>query len=95
MDPILVPIAGIVIGVPGTAAFLALAMGHARKMKELKIRERELELRGGDAELVPVVDGLCDDLNEMRAQVAEIQERLDFAERLLTSGGPPKEDRSA
>jgi len=33
----LVPIVAIVIGVPGTVAFMALAMGHTRKMKELKI----------------------------------------------------------
>jgi hypothetical protein len=90
----LVPIAAIVIGIPGTVGFLALAMGHTRKMKELKIREKELEMGGSDAELRPVVDALCDDLNDTRAQVAELQERLDFAERLLASGSPPEKDRS-
>ena len=95
MDPtFLVPIAAIVIGVPGTVAFMALVMGHTRKMKELKIREKELEMGGSDAELGPVVDTLCDDLNDTRAQVAEIQERLDFAERLLAGGSAPKSDRS-
>jgi len=49
---------------------------------------------GGDAELGPVVDALCDDLNDTRAQVAEIQERLDFAERLLAAGSAPENDRS-
>ncbi len=63
-------------------------------MKELKIREKELEMGGSDAELRPVVDALCDDLNDTRAQVAELQERLDFAERLLASGSPPEKDRS-
>ena len=85
----LIPIVAIVVGVPGTVAFIALVMGHARKMQEMKIREKELE-RG--AELGPVVDALCDDLNDTRAQVAEIQERLDFAERLLTTGRAPKKD---
>ena len=90
----LVPVVAIVIGVPGVAAFMALAMGHTRKMKELKIREKELEMGGSDAALGPVVDALCDDLNDTRAQVAEIQERLDFAERLLAAGKAPENDRS-
>jgi hypothetical protein len=42
------------------------------------------------AELGPVVDALCDDLNDTRAQVADIQERLDFAERLLAAGSAPE-----
>ncbi len=95
MDPSsLIPIAAIVIGVPGTVAFIALVMGHARKMQELKIRERELAMGGSAAELRPVVDALCDDLNDTRAQVAEIQERLDFAERMLAAGRAPENDRS-
>ncbi len=88
-----VPIVGIVIGVPALATFLALAMGHTRKMKELTIREKELEMAGSDAELGPVVDALSADLNDTRAQVAELQERLDFAERLLTAGSGPKNNR--
>ena len=91
---ILIPIVAVVVGVPGFVAFVALIAGHTRKMKELKIRDKELEVRGSDAELGPAVDALCDDLNDTRAQVAEIQERLDFAERLLTSGRAAQEDRS-
>ena len=51
-----------------------------------RLKKKELELRGSDAELGPEFDALRDDLNETRAQVAEIQERLDFAERMLTAG---------
>jgi len=47
-------------------------MGHARKMKELKIREKELEMGGDDAELGLVVQALSDDLNDTRAHLAEI-----------------------
>ena len=90
----LIPIVAIVIGVPGGIAFTALAMGHARKMKELKIREKQLEMGGADAELGRVVEALSDDLNDTRASVAELQERLDFAERLLTAGGSSDNDRS-
>ncbi len=88
-----VPIVAIVIGIPAFIAFMALVMGHTRKLNELKIREKELEMGGSDAELGPVVDALSADLNDTRAQVAEIQERLDFAERLLAAGSAPKNDR--
>ncbi len=95
MDPAsFIPIVAIVMGVPGFAAFIGLVMNHTRKMKELKIREQEMEIAGGDAELRPVVDALCHDLNDTRAQVAELQERLDFAERLLTAGRVPGNDQS-
>ncbi len=56
-----------------------------------KLKKKELEMQGGDPELGPVVDALRDDLNDTRAQLAEMQERLDFAERLLTAG---REDKS-
>ena len=51
-----------------------------------KLKSKELEMRGNSAELGPVVDALRDDLDDTRAQLAEVQERLDFAERMLTAG---------
>ena len=81
-----IPIVAIVIGIPAFIAFMALVIGHTRKLEELKIREKELETRGSDAELGPEVDALRDD-------VADIQERLDLAERLLAAGRAPKNDR--
>ncbi len=86
----LIPIVAVVVGVPGFVTFVGMLIGHTRRMKELAIRERELELGGSEAALGPVVDALSDDVNDMRAQVAEMQERLDFAERLLASGSPPR-----
>ncbi len=59
-----------------------------------KIKKKELEMRGGDAELGPVVDELHDDLNDTRARLAEMEERLDFAERLITAGRASQEDRN-
>ncbi len=63
-----------------------------------RLKKKELEMRGGDPELGPVVDALRDDLADLqehtRAQLAEMQERLDFAERLLTAGRASQEDRS-
>ncbi len=63
-----------------------------------KLKKKELEIRGSDPELGPVVDALRDDLADMqehtRAQLAEMQERLDFAERLLTAGRASPDERS-
>ena len=56
-----------------------------------KLKKKELETQGSDPELGPEVDALRDDLDDTRAQLAEMQERLDFAERLLTAG---REDKS-
>jgi hypothetical protein len=65
-----------------------------------KLKRKELEMRGSDAELGPVVDALRDDVEQLadmqehtRGQLAQMQERLDFAERLLTAGRAPQEDR--
>ncbi len=59
-----------------------------------KLKKKELETRGSSAELGPVVDALRDDLDDTRAQLADMQERLDFTERVLTAGRASQEDRS-
>ena len=59
-----------------------------------KLKKKELETQGSSAELGPLVDALRDDLDDTRAQLAEVQERLDFAERALTSGRASQENRS-
>ena len=51
-------------------------------------------MQGSNAESGPVVDALRDDIDDTRAQLADMQERLDFAERLLTAGRASQEDRS-
>ncbi len=58
-----------------------------------KLKKKELETQGSSAELGPLVDALRDDLDDTRAQLGEMQERLDFAERLLTAGRASLEDR--
>ena len=62
-----------------------------------KIKRKELEMRGRDAELGPEVDALRDDLADLqehtRAQLAEMQERLDFAERVLTAGRASQDEK--
>ncbi|HET9065518.1 MAG TPA: hypothetical protein VFN22_06855 [Gemmatimonadales bacterium] len=93
MDPnALIPLAAIIIGIPGFVVFTTLMVNHTRKLKELEIREKEVELGSGDAALGQAVDALHDDLTDVRAQLAEVQERLDFTERLLASGNGPDRD---
>lgn len=80
----LIPISAIVIGIPSFLGFIALIMSHSRKVKELELRERELELGGGDASLMH-------ELDRVRAQMAELHERLSATERLLSSGTPKRD----
>ena len=80
-------ILGITIGIPGFIVGLVVILRY-------RLKKKELEMRGGDSELGRVVEALCDDLDETRAQLTDMQERLDLAERQLTSGRASQEDRS-
>ncbi len=80
-------IVGVIVGVPGIIVFKYMIL-------RFKLKKKELEMRGSDAGLGPEVDALRDDLNDTRAQLADMQERLDFAERALTAGRASQEDRS-
>ncbi len=86
MGPLDPEIVGIIIGVPGIILFTALIIRY-------KLKKKELEMRGSDPELGPVVDELRDDLNDTRAQLSHMQERLDFAERLLTAGRASQDEK--
>ncbi len=88
LDPEVVgSIVGPIVGVPGIIVFTLLVMRY-------KLKKKELEMRGSDPELGPEVDALRDDLNDTRAQLADMQERLDFAERLLTAGHASQDEKS-
>lgn len=78
---------------PSIIVFTVLCLRYNLKKRELAVREKELEMRGSDAEWGPVVDALRDDADDTRAQLADIQERLDFAERLLTAGRASQDEK--
>jgi hypothetical protein len=80
--------------VMGALAFTGTAASTVWALVHFKLKKKELETRGGDPELGQEVDALRDDLNDTRAQVAEMQERLDFAERMLTAGRASQKDGS-
>ena len=87
MDPgILVPITLFISIAAVPIVFTALII-------RFKLKKKELEMRGSDPELGPVVDELRDDLNDTRVQLADMQERLDFAERLLTAGRASQDEK--
>ena len=71
----------------GMIVVTALILGY-------RLKTKQLEMRGSDPQLGPVVDALRDDLDDTRAQLAELQERVDFTERLLDSGRASEEDTS-
>ena len=87
MGPFNEDIVGIIFGVPGVVVALVLILRY-------KLKTKELETRGSDAELAPEVDALRDDLDDTRAQLADMQERLEFTERLLAAGRESQEDKT-
>ena len=89
MGPGLIPILGIVVGIPGFVAFLAVVLRH-----DLKKKEMELRVRGGDPELGRVVDALRDDVDDTRGRLAEVEERLDYAVHMLTAGRASQDEKS-
>ena len=94
-----------VVPVVGSIVVFGSMVAVTAQIIRYKLKKKELEMQGSDAELGPVVESLCDDLNDTRAQLsemqehtqaqlAEIQERLDFAERLLTDGRESQDEKS-
>ena len=85
---------GPIVGIAGMIVITVLIIRY-------KLKKTELEMRGSNAELGPEVDALRDDFEQLadmqehtRAQLAETQERLDFAERMLAAGRESQEDGS-
>ncbi len=59
-----------------------------------RLKKKELDTRGSSAELGAEVDALRDDVDDTRAQLADMQERLEFTERLLAAGRESQEDKT-
>ncbi len=92
--PLELQIISIVFGTLGSVGVFSLILWF-------KLKKKELEMRGSDPELGPVVDALRDDVEQLanmqehtQAQLADMQERLDFAERLLTAGRASQDEKS-
>ncbi len=80
----------------GAILFLSLGMmGVTALIVGYLLKRQQLQMRGSDPQLGPVVDALLDDLTDTQAQLAQMQQRLDFTERLLDAGSEAQEDTSA
>ena len=79
--------------VMGALAFTGTVASTAWAVVHFKVKKKELEAQGSTTDLVAAVEALREDLDDTRAQLAETQERLDFAERLLTAGRAPQEPK--
>ena len=77
-----------------SVAVVLILRGPVGKALAERIGGRSIEASQETEALHADVDALRDDLNDTRAMVADMQERLDFAERLLTAGRASQEDRS-
>lgn len=60
------------------------------KVARLRLEEARVRAGGLDGSAASEIAALREDVGEVRRELAEVQERLDFAERLLTRGGEVK-----
>lgn len=63
---------------------VAVIFNGMLKMQKMKLEEARLR-QVGDPGVLAEVEELRQDLHQVRTELSEVQERLDFAERLLTS----------
>ncbi len=71
---ILIPI--LVVSIP------VIAIIFSGMQKLAKLRLEEMRLRGGSASQ-PELENLRSDVEQLRQELGEVQERLDFTERML------------
>jgi hypothetical protein len=57
-----------------------------QKVARLRIEEAKVKAGALDGQSAAELTALREEVGDVRRELAEVQERLDFAERLLTSG---------
>jgi uncharacterized protein involved in exopolysaccharide biosynthesis len=82
---VFIPIVALCIPVAGII-FHGLEKVARLRVEEAKVKAGQLDGASG-AELA----ALRDEMGDVRRELAEVQERLDFAERLLSSGRAPSD----
>ena len=65
---------------------VAIIMSGMQKMARLRLEEAQLRLHGGEGGGSEEVQALRDEVQTMRRELSELNERVDFTERLLTRG---------
>lgn len=79
--PLLMTIGGIAIVV------VAIIMGDLKKIARMRLEEAQLRTQGGESS--DEVQALRSELENVRRELSELSERVDFAERLLARGAGP------
>lgn len=67
----------------------AIVMGGLLKLRRLRLEEANLRVQGGDSGSSEEVQALRSDLDTLQRQLSELNERVDFTERLLARGRTP------
>ena len=79
---ILIPI--LALSIPVTA----IVFSGLYKIQKARLEETRLRMQGGSApDLQAQLDELRDELQQVRTELVDVQERMDFTERLLAN--PP------
>ena len=68
----------------------AVIFNGLQKVARLRIEEAKVRAGLLDGQSAADVTALREEMGEVRRELSEVQERLDFAERLLTSGRAPE-----
>ena len=66
----------------------AIVMSGMQKMWRLRLEEAKLRLHGGQSGSEEI-EALRSDLDTLQRQISELNERVDFTERLLARGRTP------
>lgn len=67
----------------------AIIMSGLQKMWRLRVEEAKLRIHGGQSGSSEEVQVLRSDLETVQRQLSELNERVDFTERLLARGRNP------
>jgi hypothetical protein len=80
---VFIPIVALCIPVAG------IIFHGLEKVARLRVEEAKVKAGQLDGQSAADLAALRDEMGDVRRELAEVQERLDFAERLLTSGRAP------
>ncbi|HEY7505300.1 MAG TPA: hypothetical protein VH700_14475 [Gemmatimonadales bacterium] len=67
----------------------AIVVNGLQKLARLRIEEAKVKAGMLDGQSAEELTALREEMGDVRRELSEVQERLDFAERLLTSGRTP------
>ena len=88
----------VMLAVMGLASVTALGFGLMRSINRHLDRKWQVGRAAGDERVLPEVEDLrsrLEGLEDVHARVLELEERVDFAERLLTEGKEQKATRGS